>query len=193
MSRSAFAIEVDELEVARARRGDLAAMERLFRTFQTPVFNLARRLCGSHPDAEDVLQETFLEIFRSVHAFRGEGSFAGWVRRVATSKAFMRLRKRRPLELEDPLEGDFPANDGRPGDAATARVDLEVALARLPEATRAVIWLHEVEGYSHEEIGELLGKTASFSKSQLARGVVRLRDCLDVEMEGTCTRPSTSC
>ena len=194
-SRASFAVPVDELTLARARAGDEAALEALFRLFEAPVYTLARRLTGSVHDAEDVLQETFVEVVRSIRRFRGDGPLAGWIRKIAASKALMRLRRRRahgeeelPDDLLDPGWAS-PGGAGAPAVATAAdRVDLEGALARLSDAARAVVWLHDVEGYNHDEIAALAGKTASFSKSQLARAHARLRDLLAPEVrEGPCT------
>jgi RNA polymerase sigma factor (sigma-70 family) len=159
--------------VARARAGDLSALEQLYRTYERPVYTLARRLTRSVEDAEDVLQETFLEVCRSLKQWRGEGSLWGWIRTIAASKALMRYRREKLREWE-PLQDDVA---GRAGDVALA-MDLEAALARLPDRSRAVVWLHDVEGYTHEEIAELMGMTTSFSKSQLARAHERLRQWL---------------
>ncbi len=182
---SPFAVPLDDVTLARARRGDEEALAVLVRTFEKPVFNLARRLLGDAAEAEDALQETFLEMVRSIHGYRGDGPFWGWIRKVAASKALMRLRARRGRAGQEPLDdGSGPAATTTElrarGDAAPAgdRVDLETALAALPDASRAVVWLHDVEGYTHGEIATLMGRTASFSKSQLARAHARLRDAL---------------
>jgi RNA polymerase sigma-70 factor (ECF subfamily) len=185
---------VDELVLARAKAGNQAALETLYRHFEAPVYTLARRLTRTPHDAEDVLQETFLEVLRSIGRFRGDGSFAGWIRKVTASKALMRLRTQRSRVPEEELSeelADAIAADRDHGVApiATApeRLDLEAALARLPNTARAVIWLHDVEGYSHDEIAAMVGKTASFSKSQLARAHARLREMLEPTSEGPCT------
>ena len=163
--------------VARARRGDPAALEALYRAFEVPVYNVARRVCRSVEDAEDVLQETFLEVARSIGKYRGEGSLWGWIRAIASSKALMRLRRNRYRETEELHEDATPyrREDG------LLRMDLEAALERLSDVSRAVVWLHDVEGYTHAEIGEMMGKTTSFSKSQLARAHERLRRWLGEE------------
>lgn len=179
MGTGTFTIQVDELLLQRARRGEQAAMERLYHVFERPVYTLARRLCRTSHDAEDVLQETFLEVFRSLPRFRGEGSFAGWVRKVAASKALQKLRKQRSgpaeAELDDELANLLPAAGTEPHELAMARVDLEAALGQLSDTARSVLWLHEVEGWSHDEIAEEWGKSSSFSKSQLSRAYTRLR------------------
>ena len=176
-----LSLTVPDILVARAKAGDLEALEALYRAFETPVYNLARRMCRTPEDAEDVLQETFLEVVRSITAYRGEGHLWGWVRRIAASKALMRLRHeklRATDELHDESAGGPPASVG-------ARVDLERAFAQLSETSRAVVWMHDVEGFTHEEIAERMGKTVSFSKSQLARAHARLRRLLVVEPEVT--------
>jgi len=184
VSGHSFSVTVDELVIARAKRGDGEALEALYRTFETPVYTLARRLTRTRHDAEDVVQDTFLELVRSIGSFRGDGSLAGWVRKVAASKALQRLRKQGARFAEEPLPDEFADGsvDGRTATAplvtAAERVDLRTAVEDLSETARAVLWLHDVEGYSHEEIAAMVGKTASFSKSQLARAHARLRNVL---------------
>lgn len=174
-----LSLTVPDILVARAKAGDLEALEALYRAFETPVYHLARRICRSPEDAEDVVQETFLEVVKSIREYRGEGHLWGWVRRIASSKALMRLRREKLRvtdELLDEATGAPPASVG-------ARIDLERAFEQLSETSRAVVWLHDVEGFTHEEIAEQMGKTVSFSKSQLARAHTRLRRMLVAERE----------
>lgn len=163
--------------LARARTGDPQAMEALYRAYESPVYNLARRICRTAEDAEDVLQETFFELCRSIGQFRGDGSLWGWIRTIASSKALMRLRRNKYRDADELEDEVFPTRR----EDAHLRMDLESALERLPEISRAVVWLHDVEGYTHEEIADMMGKTVSFSKSQLARAHVRLRRWLGEE------------
>ena len=165
--------------LAGARQGDAAALEKLFRAFESPVYSLARRICRTAEDAEDVLQETFFEVCRSIDRYRGDGSLWGWIRTIAASKALMRLRRNRYRDTDELDDRVVPA---RREDTAL-RMDLEAALERLGETSRAVVWLHDVEGYTHEEIAAMMGKTVSFSKSQLARAHVRLRRWLGEEVD----------
>ena len=173
-----ISIAVPDVLIARAKSGDVEALEALYRAFETPVYNLARRMLGSPEDAEDVLQETFLEVVRSIRAYRGEGHLWGWIRQIAASKALMRIRRDR-VRAEEAF--DEEVGGGAPPVGIPARVDLERAFERLSETSRAVVWLHDVEGYTHEEIAEQMGKTVSFSKSQLARAHARLRRMLEGE------------
>jgi RNA polymerase sigma-70 factor (ECF subfamily) len=167
-----------ESVVARARTGDPGALETLFRAYEVPVYNLARRICRTTEDAEDVLQETFFEVCRSIGRYRQEGSLWGWIRSIAASKALMRLRRNKYRDTDE-LHDEFV---GQRREDSHLRMDLEAALERLPEVSRAVVWLHDVEGYTHEEIAGMMGKTASFSKSQLARAHARLRRWLGEEV-----------
>ena len=130
----------------------------LYRAFEAPVYNLARRICRTTEDAEDVLQETFFEVCRSIGRYREEGSLWGWVRTIAASKALMRLRRNKYRETEE-LHDEVA---GRHREDTALRMDLEAALERLSETSRAVVWLHDVEGYTHEEIAAMMGKTPEF-------------------------------
>ncbi len=175
-----ISLAVPDLLVARAKTGDEEALEALFRAFETPVYNVARRILRSPEDAEDVLQETFLEVVKSIGSYRGEGHLWGWIRRIATSKALMKIR-REQLRATDELVEETA---GGPPHPMGARIDLERAFERLSETARGVVWLHDVEGYTHEEIAEQMGRTVSFSKSQLARAHARLRGMLQEGSEG---------
>lgn len=166
-----------EVVLPGLRAGDPAAQEAIYRAFEAPVYNLARRICRTTEDAEDVMQETFLEIFRSIGQFRGDGSLWGWVRTVTASKALMRLRRNKYRDTDELPEDILPIKK----EDTALRMDLEAALERLSETSRAVVWLHDVEGYTHEEIATMMDRTVSFSKSQLARAHARLRRWLGEE------------
>jgi RNA polymerase sigma-70 factor (ECF subfamily) len=175
------AATLDELAIQRAKGGDLAALERVYRAYEGTVYGVARRICRTPEEAEEVLQETFLEVCRSIKRFRGSapGSLTAWIKRVASSKALIRIRREKYRDTEV-LEEDSGWAGRRDGDVGL-RMDLEAALAQLSDTSRAVVWLHDVEGYTHEEIAEQMGKTVSFSKSQLSRAHARLRMMLGEE------------
>ena len=179
---SALLAALDDLAIQRAKTGDLDALERMFRAYEGTVYTVARRICRAPEDAEDVLQETFLEVCRSIGGFRGTepGSLTAWIKRVATSKALMRVRREKYRDADELVEDDPMA--GRRGPDVALQLDLETALQRLSDRARAVVWLHDVEGYTHEDIAEMMGMTVSFSKSQLARAHARLRGWLGREL-----------
>jgi RNA polymerase sigma-70 factor (ECF subfamily) len=179
---SAMLAALDDLAIQRARAGDLDALERIYRAYEGTVYGLARRICRSAEDAEDVLQETFLEVCRSIGGFRGSGpgSLTAWIKRVAASKALMRIRREKYRETDELFEDSHAVARRDPDVGLT--LDLEEALNRLSERSRAVVWLHDVEGYTHEDIADLMGMTVSFSKSQLARAHTRLKSWLGEEL-----------
>ncbi len=176
VSLSPMALLGDEALIRRVNAGDLSALETLYRNYEAVIFNLARRLCGSDAEADDVLQDTFVEVGRSLSRYRGEGTLSGWLKRICVSKALMRMR------VNDRFREADTGDEGR-HEFFGSRQDLETALAQISPITRAVLWLHDVEGYTHEEIAALLKKSVSFSKSQLSRGHARLRELLSKEDE----------
>ena len=185
MGTVATILSVDELAIQRAKSGDADALEGLFRAYEGTVYSLARRMCRTEEDAEDVLQETFFEVCRSIPRFRGTegGSLTAWIKRIAASKALIRHRASKYRDTE-PLEDEM-GESIVPGEAPPdvgLQLDLEGALSRLSDTSRSVVWMHDVEGYTHEEIAELMGKTVSFSKSQLARAHTRLKKMLGKEL-----------
>jgi RNA polymerase sigma factor (sigma-70 family) len=165
--------------VARARDGDRAAQGELFAAYGQAVYGLARRILARADLAEDVLQDTFVEVLRSLPSFREEAPLGMWIRRIAVNKCLMQLRShwhryRSPLEDEGPA----PSADAwrAEGSSLANTLDCERALDTLTPEARTVVWLHDVEGYTHVEIAKLMNATPSFSKSQLARAYVRLRE-----------------
>jgi RNA polymerase sigma factor (sigma-70 family) len=175
MSKPTPIVAIETL--ARARRGDRAAHAELYAAFGGPVFTLARRMLASKALAEDVLQETFVEVLCKIGGFRGEADVGTWIKRIAINKCLMHVRSSW-VSRRVPTDGEEPAAEHRSG-ALDQQLALERALDQVADVARAVVWLHDVEGYTHAEIGRLMGRTASFSKSQLARAHERLRALLD--------------
>ena len=182
MAASPFDIEMDEMTLARARRGNLAACESIFRKFNQPAFSVAYRICQCRETAQEVTQESFITAFRKIRQFRGDAPFWGWLRRVVVNHTISTIRrnaKAQTVELQD-----FHANAASDEEQIGLAMDLESALAVLGAQDRAVVWLHDVEGYNHREIAELFGKTESFSKTRLSRARARLRELLDQDRSG---------
>jgi RNA polymerase sigma-70 factor (ECF subfamily) len=176
-------IQIDAGIIKRAAAGDAKAHEIIYRAFSTPVYSICLRFTKTPAHAEDLTQETFIEIMRSIAKFRGEAAVGSWIRRIAVTKSLMFLRSawtKRSQSLGDDwddMTAGEPVSHGissHPDDA----IDLDAALANLPDVGRAVVWLHDVEGFTHKEIASLMGKTESFSKSQLSRAYQRLRPML---------------
>lgn len=168
----------------------MEAHEALYEQFGGPVYTLARRLVRRAAVADELLQDTFVEVIEKIGALRDEGAVGAWIRSIAVSQCLMYLRSTKNREVLEPTLERYSDSMSVEMPAELEK-DLERALGQLPDMTRAVVWLHEVEGYTHSEIALLLGKTASFSKSQLARALTRLREAVteDREVE-SCIRVS---
>ena len=173
MKGSGFDIELDELTLAGAKRGDMRACERIYRKYHKQAFTVAIRICNNRELAQDVTQEAFINAFKRMHQYRGDSPFWGWLRRVVVNHTISALRKlprHDAVELEDYMSPRTGDQEG-----VGRCMDLEQALAKLNTEDRMVVWLHDVEGYKHLEIAELVGKTESYSKTRLNRARAKLR------------------
>ena len=176
MSGSPFEIELDEMTLARARRGSLQACEKIYRAYHRPAYSVAFRIAQCPETAQEIAQEAFITAFRKIRQYRGDAPFWGWLRRVVVNHAIssiLRSRRHDTVELQDYHEPEAPRQE-----QLGLAMDLEAALSQLGTEDRAVVWLHDVEGYNHKEIADLFGKTESFSKTRLSRARSRLRDLL---------------
>ena len=186
-------IPIPEELIAQARAGDEAAQAGIYRALAPAVFSLVRRLVGNKAVAEDLFQDTMLAMFQRLADFRGEAPLGAWVRQIAVTRCLMYLRSpwhraRLQWDADDPDASLHSTALHVTPAASLERLDVERALAALTPVGRAVVWLFEVEGYSHEEIARLFGRSVSFSKSQLARALARLRQGLALqEDQEACT------
>lgn len=173
--------------VAQACRGDQHAECEIYAAVAPATFALVRRLVGGGAHAEDLFQETMMSFYERLSSYRAEAPLGAWLRQIAVSKCLMYLRSpwhRARLQLDAGWQEDAaPAEVSLTAQPAPESLDIERALASLSPTARAVVWLFEVEGYSHDEIGRAFGRTASFSKSQLARAHVRLRAWFEPAVE----------
>ncbi len=181
VSNSSFQLDLPQGLIARACAGELAAFEQIYRHFERPVFNLALRMLGDAEAAREILHDAMLKVFQRIGQFRNDAPFWAWLRQIALNEALMRLR--RDKHIDDRAEVPDIADDAAPPWVRADSLALERAMGRLSALTRTVLWLYHVEGYAHHEIAEQLGKTVSFSKSQVARGTQRLRELLEPSME----------
>lgn len=173
-----------ELElVERCRRGELGAFEELYRAHSSRLFSLAVRMLGNQADAEDQLQEIFLSAHRKLDGFRGESALGTWLYRLAMNQILDHVRSRaaRTGQLTDGLDDASVLADTRSrrlAEGTIQRIDLERAVAELPEGCRAAFLLHDVEGLEHREVSEVLGIAEGTSKSQVHKARIRLRALL---------------
>jgi RNA polymerase sigma-70 factor (ECF subfamily) len=192
-------VTIDAALLARARAGDRQAHATLYRAYSPMVFTVAYRILGSRATAEDVLQDSFVEVIRKAGDFRGDSEIGAWIKRIAINKCMSHLRSpwisRRTTVAGGEADGTGPSiaaqanshalTDQSRGEDQSLNLarqqELERALAMLSATARAVVWLHDVEGYTHQEIGRMMSRSTSFSKTQLSRAYVQMRSRLNVE------------
>lgn len=174
------AVDVDRALARAAGAGDVAAFEALYRRHAGRVHGVIARLVGSHgARAEDLTQEAFVRAWQALPAYRFESAFSTWLHRLAVNTALMELRSRRsrPLAANDDAVFDGIGSIDSAGHVTALGRDLERVVATLPPRARAVLVLHDIEGWKHEEIAIELGMAVGSSKAQLhrARGLLRTR------------------
>ena len=168
------AAPIDEALLAACRRGESASQHQLYQKLAYLLMGVCLRYCPNRAEAEDALQNTFVKIFTRLDQYRGQGPFEAWARRIAVTTSLHALEQHRLRhpgpdgEALDRLAADLPTAEPSALDHL-ATADLLALLATLPPGYRTVLNLYAVEGYSHQEIGKLLGIAEGTSKSQLAR------------------------
>lgn len=177
-------IHLDGAIARGLRRGDRRAQAAAYRLLSPTIMGMAVRILQDEGLAQEVVQDTFVDLIDKAATLKDPDAVVGWVRRVAVNHCYMRLRspwhRRRSVN-----DGALEPLDHTSGDARLEGYrDIERALAILAPETRLVIWLHDVEGYTHKEIGALTGQSASYSKSQLARGYAKLSQMLRGNEDG---------
>jgi len=171
----------DQQLIERIRAGDPSAERALYDGHVDRLYRLVFRYVGEPDVAEDCVQETFIRAFDKLGDFRGDSALGTWLGAIAISTALNALRKRKRASGREAVweEAETVAAPRVPGVEPDLKTRLHEEIDRLPEGYRMVFLLHDVEGYTHEEIAALMQRTASFSKSQLARGSRRLRQLLE--------------
>jgi RNA polymerase sigma-70 factor (ECF subfamily) len=181
----------DHLVIRRAVNGDERAMRLLWQQHAPRVDAVVRRLVGDPDLAADVAQEVWIQIFRALPSYRGDSQFSTWAHRIAVNRTLNALRRERRLaKLETDIEEDT-ASVEPDGERALLAASIEDATRRLAPGARAVFVLHDVEGYTHEEIAQSLGITAGGSKSQLFKARAKLRRLLAHVVDAPSPEPGT--
>jgi len=186
--------ELDEAAaIERARQGDAEAFQALYDKHKRRVYSLCLRMTANVAEAEDLTQEAFLQLYRKIGTFRGESAFSTWLHRLSVNVVLMHLRKKGlpVISLEETTQGaeeDSPKKDFGAEDLALAgsidRLQLQRAVDDLPPGYRTIFVLHDVEGYEHNEIAEIVGCSIGNSKSQLHKARMKLRDLLKMNRAG---------
>ena len=166
-----------------AASGDMAAFEQIYQRHHRRVFSLCLRMTQNPPEAEDLTQEVFIQLFRKIGSFRGESAFTTWLHRLTVNQVLMHFRKRSVRDEKTTEDGETP-DEIVPGTEnyqkmpIVDRLALNKAIAALPPGYRTVFILHDVEGYEHEEIARMLKLSVGTSKSQLHKARMKLRTLL---------------
>jgi RNA polymerase sigma-70 factor (ECF subfamily) len=169
--------------VERCRTGDLGAFEEIYRAHSGRLYSLALRMVGNPADAEDLLQEIFLSAHRKLEGYRGEAALGTWLYRLATNQCldYLRSRAAKTSQVTGTIDDEIGLSDvgsRNLGERTVAKMDLERALAQLPEGARAAFVLHDVEGLEHREVAQALGVAEGTSKSQVHKARLKLRALL---------------
>jgi RNA polymerase sigma-70 factor (ECF subfamily) len=166
--------------VARAQGGDVTAFENLYRSHVGRVYALCLRMVADPGRAESLTQEAFIRAWQKLRSFRGKSAFSTWLHRLTVNTVLGDMRSRRRRRDREAVDDGFAiVPDPRPQRDAAAKIDLEKAIAQLPDQARMVFVLHDVEGYQHREIGRLLGIATGTSKAHLHRARRLLREVLE--------------
>jgi RNA polymerase sigma factor (sigma-70 family) len=176
LDRDARRREDDDL-VARARRGEMEAFEALYKRHSSAIFGLTLRMLQNRADAEDMLQEIFLQAYDRLPSFEGRSAFGTWLYRLSVNRCLDHLRSRSAKEQNrtEPLTTDFPGHSAAVG---ARGLELERAIGELPASSRAAFLLHHVAGFDHKEVGEMMGIAVGTSKSLVHRARTRLKEAL---------------
>ncbi len=182
--------------IAKAQAGDVECFETLYARHKRRVFSLCLRMTGNHAAAEDSTQEAFLQLYRKIASFRGESAFSTWLHRLAVNIVLMSFRKKGvehiSLEALEPQQEEGTDKHLRMRDnvlhGSIDRVTLEKAIRDLAPGYRIIFVLHDIEGYEHNEIAEMLSCSSGTSKSQLHKARMKLRTLLTARNAAACDR-----
>lgn len=181
----------DEELIARVKKGDYDAFERLVRKYEARIFHHCLKFLNNQDEAEDILQETFLQVYKSLDSFRGEAAFSTWLIKIATNNCLMRIRKKKKVDIvsiDKPIEidgsqlpreiVDWSKNPFLQVSNDEIRAVLDQAISGLPDDKRVILVLKDVEGFSNIEIAKMLGISVAAVKSRLHRARLYVRDII---------------
>lgn len=185
MTANAINSTASDFELAQASaRGDMSAFETLYERHHRRVYSLCLRMVANPTEAEDLTQEVYVQLFRKIGSFRGESAFTTWLHRLTVNHVLMHFRKRGVRMEKTTEEGEIgeiqdilQSVSERP--RFVDRIALDKAISELPPGYRTVFVLHDIEGFEHEEVADMLGISVGTSKSQLHKARMRLRELLN--------------
>ncbi|TCZ74520.1 RNA polymerase sigma factor [Flaviaesturariibacter aridisoli] len=169
--------------VEGCRQGDRKLQKELYERFAPKMFGVCLRYAGATEEAEDILQEGFVKVFNKISSFRGEGSFEGWIRRIIVNTAIEHFRRKTYLQPVTEREEETMESDYLSVLDSLAEKDIIGLVQQLSPGYRSVFNMYVVEGYTHKQIGELLGISEGTSKSQLSRAKAILQDLVRTHLD----------
>ena len=172
---SGFSQKLATAVISQAQSGDTSAMEKIYLTYSNPCYTLAYRITHNRTLSQDIVHEIFLKIIKNLTRYNSSGPFAGWVRKIAVNESVNALKKNTKLFEVIEFKDDIEAANLFEHRWWEACKDLKKLTVRLSDDARAVLFLHEIEGYSHKEIAAFFGKSESFSKQSLSRTMYQLK------------------
>lgn len=177
---SILTVMADQQTIEQARGGDVGAFGRLYREYEGRIYGLALRMLLDPARAEDATQEIFVRAWRKIDKFSGRSAFYTWLYRLAVNVVLNEIRRQGrepgPVDVDEGGLDRLPGRDVAAVTGPAVTLDLERAITALPRQSRLVFWLHDVEGYRHREIAEMLGIATGTSKAHLHRARLRLRE-----------------
>jgi len=172
-------ISFDDITMAKARKGDMTAWNRIYTGLEKPMYSLALRMVGSAATAEDMVQDSFMKVMAKISQFKGESSFWWWVRRIVSNQCINYLRNSKRWVEQDDTQIECIINSMSETPEFGLDRDMSKLLDRLPEQAQRVVYLYVVEGMTHVEIAKLFGQSQSFSKSLVSRSLKQLKKWVD--------------
>lgn len=157
------------IELAQA--GDKGAMALIYQNYAPAIYGLLYRMVWQRETAQELMQDTFIDVLTNLSSYRAESGLYAWMRRIAVNRCLMHFRKHKAIEFEF-----TQVSEPRVTDTSDANIDTEALIKKLSSKRRMIVWLHEVEGMTHKEIAELMGKSLSFSKTEFSRAMQQLRE-----------------
>jgi|SRR5687767_1134684 len=176
--------EAESSLIASCLTGDRMAQHKVYKRYCDAMYNLSYRMMGSQADAEDILQESFIDVFKNLAAFRGESSLGAWIKRIVINHCLNHLKRQKIFfeEMKDQYADHWYEKEEDDSDTEYEVNRVREAIMKLPDGYRQVLTLYLIEGYDHGEIATILGIGENGSKSQYSRARVKLRELLNKEV-----------
>ncbi len=171
-----FGQQIDQSLITKAQAGEVMAMETIYTTYAKPCYLLAMRITTNQVASQDIVHEVFIKVIRKIAQFNASGNFAGWIRQIAANESIDFLKRNSRIQEQLELNEEIESNGHFESQWWDTIKDLDKLTAKLSDNARAVLFLHELEGFSHKEIAALFGKSESFSKQSLSRAFTQLKN-----------------